>query len=102
MTNKISMTVTIDNITEAQGLALKAMFNYWQLLGSMGSSRTVSFYADGDGDFRPKVRTSFSEEIHDLTEEIQKASIIKDVNNGDRTYDYDPIYPILREMNKVK
>ena len=25
-----------------------------QRLGSIGGSRTVSFYSDGDGDFRPK------------------------------------------------
>jgi hypothetical protein len=32
------------------------MLRYMQQLGSMGSSRVVSFYADGDGDFRPKFK----------------------------------------------
>lgn len=31
-----------------------AMLKYMQTLGSMGGSRKVSFYSDGDGDFRPK------------------------------------------------
>ncbi len=30
------------------------MLNYMQRLGSIGGSRTVSFYSDGDGDFNPK------------------------------------------------
>lgn len=29
------------------------MLKYMQQLGSMGSSRKVTFFADGDGDFRP-------------------------------------------------
>jgi len=33
-----------------------AMLKYMQQLGSMGGSRKVSFYADGDGDFRPKFK----------------------------------------------
>jgi hypothetical protein len=31
-----------------------AMLKYMQFLGNVGRSRAVSFYADGDGDFRPK------------------------------------------------
>lgn len=30
------------------------MLKHMQRLGSRGSSREVTFYADGDGDFRPK------------------------------------------------
>ena len=32
------------------------MLKYMQQLGSMGSSRSVAFYVDGDGDFRPKFK----------------------------------------------
>lgn len=31
-----------------------AMLKYMQQLGGLGGSRKVTFYADGDGDFRPK------------------------------------------------
>lgn len=30
------------------------MLKYMQSFGSMGHSGTIEFYADGDGDFRPK------------------------------------------------
>lgn len=30
------------------------MLKYMQTLGNIGSSRTISFFSDGDGDFRPK------------------------------------------------
>jgi len=30
------------------------MLKYMQQLGGLGSSRTLTFYSDGDGDFRPK------------------------------------------------
>ena len=30
------------------------MLKYMEELGNMGSSRVVSLYADGDGDFKPK------------------------------------------------
>lgn len=30
------------------------MLSYMQKLGSWGSSRDVSFFADGDGDYRPR------------------------------------------------
>ena len=33
---------------------LVGMFSQMQYLGNIGSSRMISFYADGDGDFRPK------------------------------------------------
>lgn len=32
------------------------MLNYMQALGSIGSSREVTLFADGDGDFRPKFK----------------------------------------------
>jgi len=31
-----------------------AMLKYMEQLGGWGSSRSVTFFADGDGDFRPK------------------------------------------------
>lgn len=55
------------------------MLSYMQQLGSWGSSRTVSLFADGDGDFRPiftwqkGMVTEFAKPIED--------------RDGDRTYD---------------
>lgn len=55
-----------------------AMLKYMQQLGVWGSSRLVSFMADGDGDFRPKFQWDAA-----LPSEAQP---IRD-DNGDRTYD---------------
>ena len=34
-----------------------SMLNKMEYLGSLGASRTVSIYSDGDGDFRPKFKS---------------------------------------------
>ena len=34
------------------------MLKYMEQLGGLGGSRKVSFYSDGDGDFRPKFKWS--------------------------------------------
>ena len=52
---KRKIVVEIDNLTKAQEIALNDFFANWQSLGSMGSSRWTAFYADGEGDFRPKI-----------------------------------------------
>lgn len=54
------------------------MLRYMELLGGWGGSRMVSFYSDGDGDFRPKFKWDES-----LPVEIGG---IKD-RDGDRTFD---------------
>lgn len=55
-----------------------SMLGYMEQLGGLGSSRIVSFYADGDGDFRPKFEWN--------NELDSNAKPVED-NNGDRTYD---------------
>lgn len=50
-----SINVAIGNLTEAQAIALEDMLAEWARLGSWGSSRWTAFFADGDGDFRPKI-----------------------------------------------
>jgi hypothetical protein len=54
-----------------------SMLKYIQFLGNVGGSRMVSFYADGDGDFRPKFETDIG------FEKVEPASD----NSGDRMYD---------------
>jgi len=49
------MTVKFENITEAQAITLETMFAVWCRLGRVGSSRWTAFFADGDGNFRPKI-----------------------------------------------
>ena len=50
-----------------------------QTLGDIGASRYVAFFADGDGDFRPKFLWS-----DDLDSDMEP--VAKDAN-GNRVYD---------------
>ena len=86
MADRSEITVTM-TVTKAQAIALKAMFVYWNRLASMGSSRKVAFYVDGDGDFHPTCRISGAPEV---TDEHHKLAVIED-NDGNRVYDYDPV-----------
>lgn len=89
MTEKIKLTVEM-NVTIPQALALKAMFEYWNLCGSAGCSRKVAFYVDGDGDFQPKCSVYTDKELPELTDEMKKNAVVSD-DNGNRVYDFDPI-----------
>lgn len=53
------------------------MLRYMEHLGAIGSSRSVTLFADGDGDFRPIFRWMI---------DVDVAEPIKD-ENGDRFYD---------------
>lgn len=53
--DKITVHIKIKNLTIAQSIALEDMLATWQQLGGLGASRWTSFFADGDGNFHPKV-----------------------------------------------
>lgn len=55
-----------------------SMLKYFQYLGGVGSSRQVTFYADGDGDFRPKF---------EWDKELDSSAKPAKESNGDRYYD---------------
>ena len=55
MTEKLTMSIEIANLTPAQKVAIEELLFEWQKLGSWGSSRWTAFFADGDGNFRPKI-----------------------------------------------
>ena len=54
------------------------MLRYMQHLGNIGSSRRVSLYADGDGDFRPKFAWDAS---------LKSDALPVTDTKGDRLYD---------------
>ncbi len=62
------LVVTFDNVSQADAIALKKMFEYMQYLGSIGSSRNCTFFADGDGSFRPKVTIDYPERLPEVKE----------------------------------
>ena len=42
-----------------------SMLKYMQTCGSVGASRLVGFYSDGDGDFRPEFEADIEYEVVD-------------------------------------
>lgn len=55
------------------------MLKYMEQLGSMGASRKVCLYSDGDGDFRPKFK------IEESVDFERVAPVAED--DGNRLYD---------------
>lgn len=95
MSERHVMTVEFE-VTESQGLALEAMFEYWTYLGGIGSSRYIAFMVDGDGSFQPrcKVHHHIQNPIP-LDDEMRAMAIVKDVE-GNKKYDFEPITTLLR------
>lgn len=52
---KITAVIRISNLSIPQSIALEDLLATWQQLGSAGASRWTSFFADGDGNFRPDI-----------------------------------------------
>jgi len=52
---KYTTVIRIKNLTLSQSIALEDMMRTWEYLGNVGASRWTSFFADGDGNFRPKI-----------------------------------------------
>jgi hypothetical protein len=63
------LVITLDNVNQANAIALIKMFKYMQFLGSAGCSRMCSFFADGDGSFHPKFTYEYPEELPEVPEE---------------------------------
>ena len=97
MSKRIKMTVDME-VTVPQALALQAMFEHWNRLSSMGSSRYIAFFVDGDGNFHPHCQIKFSEEVPELTD------VLRDRAMGNKVlaevgFDFDPIAWSLRKSN---
>ena len=54
------------------------MLKYMEYLGSIGGSRLVSLYSDGDGDFHPKFKWDST---------LPQLALHKKEDDGDRTWD---------------
>ena len=52
---KRTMLIEIAGVTEAQSAAIEDMLATWVQLGGLGASRWTAFFADGDGDFHPRI-----------------------------------------------
>jgi hypothetical protein len=93
--SKRKIVVEIDNLTEAQEIALNDLFATWQQLGSWGSSRETTFYADGDGDFHPKI--TVNGEAAKFTSLLPRDKMWAKGDSGDYRIDFDWIGWKLQE-----
>jgi len=99
MVDRTEMTITMQ-VTPAQGLALQAMFDHWNKLAARGCSRSISFFVDGDGDFRPEAKVEFKDKVPELTDQLRKKAIRKDDGNECLEFDFDAIaWAIDEEAN---
>ncbi len=57
---RMSVRIKIDNLTGPQAKAIEDLLHQWELLGNLGSSRWTAFFADGDGNFQPKIKVNGS------------------------------------------
>jgi hypothetical protein len=93
-----TINVEIKNITDTQAIALEDMFRTWVALGNIGSSRWTSFYADGDGNFRPNIKVDGKDAEYSslINEEMRN----KMWEKGEYRIDYDMIGWKLNNQNK--
>lgn len=92
---KADTIIEIDGLTKAQKIALEDMLATWVYLGNIGSSRWTAFFADGDGNFRPKIKIDGKKPEHTkLIEEKQKWDAKPEV---DYAIDFDWIAWALRK-----
>jgi hypothetical protein len=93
-----TINVKIENITEAQAIALEDMFRTWVSLGKIGSSRWTSFYADGDGNFRPNIKVDGKDAEYSslISEEVRNKMWEKE----EYRIDFDYIASKLYNQNK--
>jgi hypothetical protein len=90
-----SIHIIIRNLTKPQALAIEEMLAWWQRLGSWGSSRNVTFFADGDGNFRPQI-TVDGRKPEFKGSELCGEKTFRPKDGGDINIDFDPIAWALR------
>lgn len=103
----MNITIQMNNLTEAQALAIEDLFATWMQLGSMGSSRWTAFYVDGDGNFHPEITVNGNKpkrcELTDPKKRWRKFAFKRDGKlYGDEGYfiDFDSIAWKLREQKE--
>lgn len=90
-----TLHIKLDNISPADAIALMKMFKYMEYLGNIGSSRHCTFFADGDGSFRPKASFVYPIELPELPEITgvveTRGNIGRPMSRGEFNIDSDEI-----------
>jgi hypothetical protein len=95
-------TIVLDGLTAAQLIAVEDMLWEWQRLGSWGSSRWTCFFADGDGNFRPRI--TINDNPPKPTSLIDRSKLWTGGSevSGEYRIDFDAVAWKLREMEDSK
>ena len=103
MENNKKLIIEIDNLTTAQELAIKELMYNWEYSGIIGSSYWTAFFADGDGNFRPKIK--INNENVKSNKLANDCGIIKqhlNLSNRDFAIDFDCLAWKLDETEENK
>ena len=87
----MDLTINFKNITEAQAITLVKAAKIMEWCGKVGTSRNATFFADGDGNFRPEVSYNSSDPLRftekKLALDIEIMNAMK--NHTDFKLDFD-------------
>lgn len=72
---RITLKLKISNLKKEQAVALINMFQEMEKFGYSGHSAYIGFFADGDGDFHPKVSHNLRMSDEKLTSYTEKTKI---------------------------
>jgi len=72
----VNLTVEFEHLSEPQAITLMAMFQRWESNGSIGASRWVEFFVDGDGPFHPSI--NFETEGSQIDETDPEFKMLRD------------------------
>ena len=99
--SKHDLTVTFTGLSKPQKLAIIDMLACWKYLSGVGSSRMVSFYVDGDGDFHPVIKVDGEDPKSYGTSEQVIARWGKPGHQGSYVIDYDEIAGLLQREEQA-
>jgi hypothetical protein len=101
--NSKKLIIEIDNLTEEQELAIKELLYNWEYSGIIGGSYWTAFFADGDSNFKPKIKVN-GKKINS-NKIAKECGIIRQpiiLSNKDFAIDYDCLAWKLSEYNETK
>jgi hypothetical protein len=67
----VTLNVEISNIRPHHAIALKQFLKHLHYAGAVGTSRHYAFFADGDGDFRPKINIESNIELPEIEDQME-------------------------------
>jgi len=92
---KEKLNISIENINKEHKKAIEIFFEVMQNLGDIGGSQWLSFYSDGDGNFRPKI-TLNGKNAEDIKEDIDLKQFW---TNEGFEIDFDSLYGQLKDAS---